>query len=155
MREIPHVKPESCQPLSYEEFEFAFALAMQAGYLKVPVYPRAYGVNLQEGDGSVSRLVLTDIPENRAAIAVKQHFGEEYEKFQSFMWRFFALIDILHDPRAAGWIEDDPDDPEAQRMAVVVVNAAATVPLNKQGKFLRKRFFAEAIRLEQGEEAAV
>ena len=139
--------PSEAQTFVFEEFAFAFALAVHAGHLQIPVHPQHYKVDLEDEDGEVSTLRFTDTRMNRAAIALKEHFGQEYEKFESAMWRFMAFIDLVRNDALVKWIRDSATDPQAKEVHPAFIEVCGQMRLTRQGKFSKNRFLQALERI--------
>jgi len=77
-------------------------------------------------DGDIHQIRLTEDPLNRAGLAVREHCGRDSAKFQAFMKRYFAWVDIRDDARLARWVRTEPD---GSYIHDAILHAAATVPL--------------------------
>jgi hypothetical protein len=59
--------------------------------------PTHFGLNLDLGE-KVEHISFTDIPMNRAMIALEERYGDDTDKFFSVTGRMWALFHIMHDP---------------------------------------------------------
>src|SRR5688572_9644362 len=143
--------PPKIGPVSAEELTFALAVGSAAAAGKIPQSGvKGMGINIAD-DGDVSRLELTDIPINRAAIAVRGQFPRE--AFRPIMMRLFALGEAMRDERMTPYVRDADDGSGAIEMHEAVVEIAAVMPLNRKGNFnlatFSKRGAKRAAELDQ------
>jgi hypothetical protein len=122
-----------------EQLVFALGVADAAATGKTPQSGIGHlGVEGAPADG-VARIGLTDIPANRAMIAVRKQFPSEV--FQPLMFRMWALATVMKDSRAKAFLRAAEDDPEGQEVHEAVYEVAATMPLNKDALFNAQKFF--------------
>lgn len=144
----PVPKPHEVLTFDLEEFSYVFDLAMHASMVKLAARnPSDKSMLLENSDGSVVRLRPTDIPINRAAMAVVEHYRNDHSKYYSMMFRLFALMEILEDKALDRWRREDKDIPEIREIHRAVIDAAATFPLTKRGRFSRPKFLKEVERI--------
>jgi hypothetical protein len=137
MEPIPTVTPKTIVSFEPDEFTFVFSLAVHAGHLNIPASRRMFGPLEKEPDGPYLR--LTNTPLNRAAAAVLDHYDGDAIRFQSFMFRFMAFLDLAGSGELAPWMRQSETDPEAQEIHPAVIEVAGRLPLTSKGKF-PKRF---------------
>jgi hypothetical protein len=141
-------RPEFLPPMDWDQFAFAWDTAVAAGHLTMPVRnPETYHMNVELEDGDVREYVPRDMPLNRAALAVREHFAEDRESFFNFMTRFFALLDVFRIGTVSEWCCQNPKDPEAQDIHPAVIYAAAELKLNAEGHFPADEFHARVAAL--------
>ncbi len=144
--------PAIAAPVDPEEFKFCCAL-MSAGYSgQMPTEnPTKQVVNIEE----VGAVSLTDIPMNRAMLAVRDHFREtrseeRWSEFIPMSFRLMALADFVQlcmkkkDPRFEKFVE--VQDEEVMGISDALLEAAATVSIGRRG-FSRDELFAKATEL--------
>src|ERR1044072_6380925 len=91
----PVPKMHEVLPFEVEEFSYVFDIAMHASMNKRAARnPSDKSILFEESDGSVVRLSPTDIPMNRAAMAVVEHHRNDTPKYYSMMFRLCALMEI-------------------------------------------------------------
>jgi hypothetical protein len=132
--EWTHPNPDEFIPLDEEEFEFVMQLASAAGAYRMPMEsPQKQGISLLKEDGSITELRLTDIPENRMAMAVRDHFEGEPDRdqrFKSGMLRVMAFGEMASSPRLAEWVRKEEGE-----VHQVMIHAAARAPLTGKLRF--------------------
>lgn len=136
-------------PIDPDEFAFAFNLGVAATTYRMPMKsPREYKLNIKS-DGEMRSVQFADIPMNRMAFAIREHCGDDYDKFKSILARNIALIHVVRSDKAKSWMRIGP---EAREIHPAVVEAAAVMPLDEKGEFDEGPFFKEvaeiALRME-------
>lgn len=96
-------------------------------------------IDLEDGTG-IKELRFTDVPMNRAALAVKEHLANS-ALFTNTMARIFALREIMDDKRIKPWVKDDPKDPGVALIHPAIIRVAAKMPMNEKGSFWPTKFF--------------
>lgn len=144
---IPVVNPEGASSFDADEFLYVHEMMVHAMGRKVSAHkPSDKHLLLEEEDGSVVELRPADIPMNRAAFAVLEHYGDDSVKYQSMMWRFLGLMDIFTDEEK---LRDRKRETEhGMEISTAVIMAAASVPLGSDGKFPLDIFLEEVRRIE-------
>ncbi len=139
----PFKRPDQLGPMDRDQFFFAFQIANSAGALSMPVNnPEQFGINLvDEEEESVKEIRFTDIPINRALLAVKKHFGDDTDSFQNFAMRFFAMFPVLGSDQVKKWEKTDPDDHRMALLHPAVIYAGAEANLDEEGNFNQRTFF--------------
>jgi hypothetical protein len=130
------------KPVDPERFRFAMGVFGAAAALKGPApNPTQFSVNIQEDDGSVTKLSLTDRPENRGILALKQQFPNS-DDLESMSFRILTLREVLRDDKLSklGVVRRDEDGNTEIHDAVTF--ALATAPFRKSGKLDRAAFIA-------------
>jgi hypothetical protein len=141
-KDSPLLKKEFLEPVDPEQFGFAIQIASAAHAFRMPMEsPSTQGVNIEMGDGEIKRLVFTDIPINRAFMAMRDHFAPDFDTFQRVGLRFFALHKIWNSKNMEKWTKKDKDDPSVVLINEAVFRAGATCPLNEKGEFEETSFF--------------
>ena len=143
MNEQPNyiTKFQNATPFASEEFTRVFNLAMGAITHKNPKHdPTKRKFQLEEEDGSVSEYSFTDKPMARATLAIAEHYANDKEKYFGMTARLFALMNILSDKELDKWRRETKGGFEIHD---AVIDAAATVKLNKNGEFPKKEFLKE------------
>lgn len=80
--------------------------------------------------------------------AAEAHFGGDGERAKSFLYRFWALMDMVTKGQLTPWVTTEN---ETQRLHPVLLLAAAEARMTKKGRFPAKRFVQyveEVIRTE-------
>ncbi len=106
-------------------------------------------MNIEWESGETIKISPRDIPLNRAAFAVKEHFAKDHESFFNFMLRFFALLEVSRSETPKDWVRQNPDDPEAQDVHPAVIYAAAEVGLDSKGHFPHEAFRSRVAELAE------
>lgn len=142
--------PEQLPPLNVEEFLFALNLGSAAYSLRMPMKsPAEEGLTLRDQDGRLTRISVTDIPFNRATIAVRDHFAPHWQKFTSFMMRFSALQALCDVPEMEEWVTQSPGPDPQLVVHGAVLRVAATLPLTAGALFDKESFFRTVRDLAQ------
>lgn len=137
---LHYVRPQNAVAFEFDEFSYHFDLAMAAGALRMPVAnPQQTGFVLVDEDGSEEAYRFGDHPMNRAAFAVKQSFNDAL-KFMSFMWRFWALMDLLRDDGLPPWCQPSTETEGAIIIPSEILDVARRMRMNKRGAFNAPRF---------------
>src|SRR6185437_15070800 len=129
------------KPIDPERFKFAMGVFGAAAALKGPApNPTQFSVNIQDDDGSITKVSFTDRPENRGILALKQQFSDS-DEFESMSFRILILSDVLRDERLSkmGVIRCEDGEMEVHDS---VIFALATAPFRKSGKLDKSAFFA-------------
>ena len=144
--------PRELVPINPVEFMGLFRRAMLAGAKKISSPdPTKYGLSIKMSDGTVQHLSPTDIPMNRAALAIREEYGNDLDMFKSIMFRIMALMKILQEGRLRKWRKSDPDCHESELIHPAVLHAAAILPLNREGWFSPTLMTREVARLARYE----
>lgn len=101
---------------------------------------------LQSDSGEVDTISFTDVPENRAAFAIKDQFADQPGKFPVVMMRMFALHDLMQDQRMNNYIRPS-DEPDTIEICTEVFTVAAEMPLNAKRGFNKQKFFRRVAAL--------
>jgi hypothetical protein len=137
---FPRSSPDKSIPLTPEEFFFAMSLGSAAYSFRMPMQsPASRSLELRDEDDSVTELRFRDIPLNRMGFALAEHF-EDRTKFDSFMYRFWALGRLRDDLRMAAYLKEEPAS-EQIGIHAAVLEAAAVLPLQADGNFEPDVFF--------------
>ncbi len=133
--------PDHVNTMDAKEFLFLASVSASAATYRIPMKsPSQYGFDIDMGDGRVERVTPADIPFTRAAFAILDQCGSEPGKFESFMWRYMAMSQLIQDKQMGRWTR--PCDDTGFLLHSAVLRAAATQPLNRQGRFTKKPFFS-------------
>ena len=84
------------------------------------------------------------------SVAVARHFGRDYPHLSNFLYRFWALLQLLDAGSVDEWILPG-DESSPRRLHPAMLLAAAEVRLTRKAKFPARRFAArveEIIRTE-------
>ncbi len=135
-------RPEQfTRPLDPEVFRAAYAQAMRTGSRPHPllherVSPQVILRADRTGEGQ-ERWRLNDTPMNRVNVTLRACFADTLD-YMSAAHRFWALQDILDNPRVDPWILVKRAKRWELHEALIAV--AATAPMNATGEFLIKPF---------------
>lgn len=133
-------------PVDPEEFMFAMQLGCAAYSGQMPTRnPRTYGLNFAEEDGTIQRIAFTDIPLNRAALAIGNHCASDKKKFVAIMLRYFAFLDLWKREDMKAWVKDEPDGKHIL-LHGAVLEAAATMPINPKSLRFNPKLFFQRVR---------
>jgi hypothetical protein len=141
------VRPENA--IAFDPAEFIFTSQAASEMARSPGLfnrPPDYGIGISSADGKVTECSLTDIPENRFFLAVRQRYNRDRRKFSSFAWRWCALMDLLHSGALPDTFIRRGDDEVG--IHDNVLELAASLPLTTRGHF-RKRSFLAALKRKQ------
>lgn len=98
------VKPEEIKPVDVEEFSFAFAVGAAAYAYRMPMRsPTENKLLLEDEKGDVQEIRITDVPLNRAALAIRDQCQGDMEMFQAIMHRIFALMKLQSHEKMQQW----------------------------------------------------
>ena len=97
-----------------------------------------------------ARETLRRDPYLRVMVAVRNHFGQDYAHLACFMFRFWALIDLLRRKHIQQWVSVD-EATNFQEFHPAVLLAGAEVKLTGKAKFPPKRFVQHVERIIQDE----
>lgn len=155
-RPIRVVKPEQAVPFDPIEFKMTLMFAMEAGHEPSPGFdPTRLKLKLKDTDGSSKTLQFADIPINRFGIAVLQRYGKDTKKYSSFMFRAFALMDLVRSGELSShYYRPAPKDDEASEIHDAVLELAASFPLSATGGFERRAFLEALARASAQDEKA-
>ena len=134
--------------LTAEELHFA-AIAANAAYSgRMPMEPvseRAAPIEI-EGHGFVR---LTDIPFNRASMAIMDCFPEDETKRQAALFRILMIMfDVMNDERARVFMRDG-GEPGVSMVHPALLEAIATVPAHFSSKPPIDRVFTLATKISK------
>lgn len=139
------VLPDQAVAFDPVEWQFVFTYAVEVSHAPATVLnkPTDYKIRIRDKKKS-NTYVFNDIPMNRLAIAMSQRFTNEKIKYYSFMWRWFAFVDLINsnvlgeDLRRRAKSEDEPDEVHPS-----VIELTGRFPINKEGKFDHVAFMEE------------
>ena len=134
--------PQEIVPLDPDEFiaayEYAAMVAQHELLEEIPGIGKPFVMT------DVGAFELTNVFDNRFGLAAARHFGNETEKFMSFMWRVLALLRLLKHPSTKKYLRKGSDDCEVHR---AVFEVAAKHQLSDNYMFTSASFFAEVRRV--------
>ena len=116
-------KPQHVMPLTPSEFGIAFQIAIDAGER----HPAA------ASSPSTSPFEL-------AAFALKRHFGDDDEKFESALLRFRALMALYTKGSQGNWVRGSERGSGATDIHPAVLDVASELRLARNGKFQSRKF---------------
>jgi hypothetical protein len=147
--------PEKTKPVDPEHFGFAMQLASAASSYRMPMEsPAKQKIMLEMPDGKLQEIRFTDIPMNRAAMAIRDHFAPDMEAARSAMMRWMALVRLASHPSMRKWERRSGENQEWIEIHNAVFDAAALLPLNKNGDFNVKAFFKKVEEIASGDKYA-
>ena len=90
------VRPEEAIAFDPVEFQFAFAYATEVSHAPATILnnPKDVKIHLKTEE-KTKHFTFTDIPMNRLGFAMVQRFKNNSLKFSSFMWRWFAFVELI------------------------------------------------------------
>jgi hypothetical protein len=139
------VRPEEAIAFDPVEFQFAFAYATEVSHSPATILnnPKDVKIHLKT-EGKTKHFTFTDIPMNRLGFAMVQRFKNNSLKFSSFMWRWFAFIELIQSNmlgeefRKKASSKGEPDMIHSS-----VIELAGSFPLTTSGKFNHSAFLKE------------
>lgn len=142
------VRPEKAIAFDPVEFQFAFAYATGVSHAPATTLNRPTDVKIMLKNGRKKwRYTFADNPMNRLGLAMAQRFRNDQQKYFSFMWRWFAFIELVYSGvlgdefRKEAKSQDEPD-----MIHPYVVELAGSFPLTAKGRFEHGAFLAELRR---------
>ncbi len=134
------VRPQNAIEFEFDDFCRHLEIAMTAGSSLIPASdPEEIGLIHIEEDGEQMKVSFTDCPMNRAMFAVKRSFNDP-TKFMSFMWRFWALMDLVREDGLRPWCQPSNETEGAITIPSEVLDVARRMRLNKRGAFNVRNF---------------
>lgn len=122
------------------EFGRIFEIALTAGQAGASTAPAA------SSESTRSR-AKAESPFTRAALALRQHFGDETAHLQSALWRFYAVMALYRRGALGPWVRRSPRRPEVGAIHPAVLDVAARMRLSNNGKLPIDKFLAEVERV--------
>jgi hypothetical protein len=154
LNDIVYVRPEDAIP--FEPAEFAFSLESCGEMAREPGLlnrPEEHFVGIIGEDGKTTRYCFSDHPDNRFGLAVLQRYQNNRRKYFSFMWRWFALAELIQSGVLDGrYYRRCGDDCE---IADEVLELAASFPVIREGRFARHAFMAALEAKSKSDEPTV
>lgn len=126
------IRRENLSPIPWREFVLGYEVAVAA---------LQHEPDPQEGTDPIMTVID----------AAQGHFGDDSTHVKSFLYRFWALMDLVSKGQLAPWVSDDS---QQQQLHPALLLAAAEVRMTKKGRFPAKRFVQhveEIIRTESDE----
>ena len=114
------LRPQDVAPLAPAEFGVAFQIALDSG---------------QNSHGATS-----SSPRERARFALKRHFADQMDKFESADFRFRALMDLYTRDVLADWVRSSGHASKRTEIHPAVLDVASRLRLASNGKFPVRRF---------------
>ena len=129
------------QAVDVDDFIFAYSLGAAAASYRMPMEsPAESGFTLTNGK-ETREFRLTDIPLNRAVLAIRDHCEGDTVRFMAIMQRIFAFTKLQDDERLSRWTRKSDKDPDRMEIHGAVLEVAATLPLERNGRFDEDAFF--------------
>ncbi|MBI3940088.1 MAG: hypothetical protein HY315_04580 [Acidobacteria bacterium] len=148
------MQPEKVRPLDPREFAFALQVGSAAFSGRMPVHsPIGREFLVEDTNGEVKGIALDDTRFNRAALAILDQFAPDFEKFQSVMLRYLALLRLTRLEEMRKWQKAVCGGNDVAMHPAVLI-AAATLPLAKGGAFDEFEFFRRVEELAAGGDRA-
>ena len=85
-------------------------------------------------------------PRMKAAVAIRQYFGDNRQRFEDAMIRFTALMDLYGKGVLKPWIRSSENCDDASDIHPAVVHVAGHLQPSKTGKFPSRKFLAAVQR---------
>jgi hypothetical protein len=139
------VKPEEAITFDPVEFQFAFSYATEVSHGPATMLndPKDAKISIKIGQ-KTKHFTFTDIPMNRLGLAMTQRFKNDSLKFSSFMWRWFAFIELVHsDVLGEEFRKKAKSKNEPDMIHPYVIELAGSFPLTTSGKFKHSPFLKE------------
>ena len=114
------LRPQDIAPLEPAEFGIAFQIALDSGQ------------NPQSATSS--------LPWERARFALKRHFADQTDKFESADLRFRALMDLYTRDVLADWVRSSGDPSTRTEIHPAVLDVASRLRLASNGRFPVRKF---------------
>src|SRR5438093_5713348 len=106
--------PEKTKPVDPEHFAVAVQVAAAAYSYRMPMEsPAKQGLTLEMPDGNVEEIILSDVPLNRAALAIRDHFAPDMEMAGCALMRWMALMKVRSSEKMQKWVRHAERDPES------------------------------------------
>ena len=129
------LKPEEIPAVDLDHFIFAFSVGDAAASYRMPMKSQCENKFVISDDKESQEFVLTDNPLNRATLAIREQCGDDGEMFQAVMYRLFALMKVLDNKKIQRWTRVSAKKSDGIEIHPAVLEAAASLPLNKRGRF--------------------
>lgn len=113
-------RPQDVAPLEPAEFGIAFQIALDAG---------------QSPSDTTSAS-----PWERASFALKRHFSDRGDKFDSADFRFRAVMDLYTRNVLADWVRSGDETSRRMEIHPAVLDVASRLRLASNGKFPARKF---------------
>lgn len=84
----------------------------------------------------------TSGPYTKAALALREYFGDDKQRFESAMSRFTALMHLFAENRLKRWVRINTRNKDTKDIHPAVMHVAAQMHLNRNGKFPERKFLA-------------
>lgn len=123
------------------EFAEAFELAVIAGERPQELEDASGELEVSGSDGHPIR--LSDTPYNRAGYALKRRYGEDQAGFESALYRFRALMELISKDALGPWARSSIRRQGALRLHPAVLDVASSMRLSKNGSFAVKKFLRQ------------
>lgn len=135
------LEPNESIPFDPVEFQMgmAYALEMGRGPAGVLNNPNEASFSIKDGR-KTEHFALADKPINRFTLAMSQRYRDNNVKYWSFMWRWFAFMDLVRSKTLDGTFQmrTESDD----QVHPYVIELAGSFPVGSNGKFNRPAFVA-------------
>ena len=136
------IRPDKCGPMDREHFTDAFGVVLEGANRPLPREMLEAPIYLENDDGSTTTLHFTDHPLGRIIVAAQDYFASndaDDQEHLNFLYRFEGLHALIQHGVLGNWVRTSTDG-QAYEVPLVVLHAAAEVPMTKKGRFPRQAF---------------
>ena len=142
--------PRQVKPVDPREFAFALQVGSATFSGRMPMESLSRREFLVEDEnGRPQEIILDDTRLNRAAVAILDQFAPDFEKFQSLMMRYFALLRLTPLEKMKQW-QTTASAENSVAIHPAVLTVAATLPLDGSGGFDEMEFFSKVEEVASG-----
>lgn len=134
-------RPEDARRMNPAEFADVFALAVVAGERPQELEDAAVKLEITGSDGRPIK--LSDTPYNRAGFALKRRYGDDQAGFESALYRFRALMELISKGALGPWARSSIRHQGALRLHPAVLDVASSMRLSKNGSFAVTKFLKQ------------
>lgn len=140
-----HLSPDKAVAFDPVEFQFAFAYATEVSHAPATMLNRPTDTKFTLKKGrKTEQYTFTDVPMNRLAISMVQRFQNDDQKYFSFMWRWFAFLDLMQsDILGDEFRQKAKKGGEPDMIHSAVIELVGSFPLTAKGRFEHAAFLAE------------
>jgi hypothetical protein len=136
------IRPDKCDPMDRERFTEAFVAILEASERPLPPDIVEDPIYIDNEDGSMTTLHITDHPLGRIVIAAREYFAsndDDDQEHLNFLYRFGGLHALIGNGALSEWVPQSADG-QAYEVHAAVIHAAAELPMTKKGRFPRQAF---------------
>ena len=129
---------EMVKPVDPGDLAFALELGLAGADGRMPMEsPARREVTVEIKPGHFETLNLKDTPVNRMWLAIRNHCGDDNNKFTSMFWRITALFAVSRTDQMKPWARENENE---QLLHSATIEAAAVMPLHVAGDFEPAQF---------------